>query len=740
MPYAKLPWEVPGVTCPLPPSDEQAEAANPDPTPVLLDELPAPPPLPSSHRRTPRARAPGHAEEIPDRSVVDSLLLRGLSSDQREAVVHGEGPLRILAGPGTGKTEVLARRIAYLSRSGAARLQNMLAVTFTVSAADEMRLRLIDLIGLEGAERVTVCTIHSLCAKIIHAHGGGFGRDREHLISDPATVARIARAILADPTGEELRGELRRFGKVPVAEALERISLAKNRLWSIEDYAERSEHQARTVIAALWRELDAQMRAANSFDFDDLLVCTVALLHDDHRLREHYRERYRWMLIDEFQDVNVAQMEIVRLLIAPHGNLTVVGDDDQCLYEFRLAEVENILNFTDDFPQARTVKLSVNRRSRTEILIVATLLIAHNKRRVAKELVACCGHGGFVGERFYRTDEHEASDVADLVETEIAIGRDPGEILVLCRNTRPLRYLRQRLQERGIKVRLLGEQSLWERSEIRDAIAYLALLANPYDAGAYRRAVAAPRDRKPFSQGKVKTPTRGIDKGALGIVKFAREERIDLIDASLRAEEIPEVRANARAQVREFAAAVNRIRRQSWSRGPARPSIGALVDLTLKIAGGPIQTYQYLRDHARNRAVREDANRVLEDLRSLTRSAHSYEQATTEEQPTLAGFLESLGPSDGLEVNAAHDDRVTLSTIHNAKGTETETVIVIGLEEGLLPDHRSSGEPKKLEGERKLAYTAVTRAKVNLLFTHVATRNGAATRGPSRFLGEAGLL
>ncbi len=737
MPYATLPWEVPGVTCPLPLPDGQTAPENPDAAPVLLRELPAPPPAPTRKPRArPRARPPGRADDTAERSP----LLDGLSRDQREAVIQGEGALLIYAGPGTGKTMTLARRVAYLSEQRLARLQQMLAVTFTVRAADEMRLRLIDLIGIEGAERVTVCTIHSLCCKIIRAHGGGFGRDREHVIADTATVARIARAIIANEGRPQVRGAHHRFDELPVTEALAEISLAKNRLWSVEEYMERSEHKQGTLIGALWRELDAQMRAANAFDFDDLLVCTAALLHDDERLREHYRERYRWMLIDEFQDVNVAQMEIVRQLMAPGGNLTVVGDDDQCLYEWRAAEVENILNFTDDFPLARTVKLSVNRRSRVEILAAAMRLIAHNRGRVAKDVVPYCGEGGFVGERFYPTDEHEASDVADLVETEIAIGRGPGEILLLCRNTMPLRYLQQRLQERGIKVRFLGDQSLWERSEIRDAIAYLALLANPYDAAAFRRAVSAPRDRKPFSQGKVRTPTRGIDKGAGSIVAFARAQRIDLIDATLRAEEVAQVRASARPALRELAAALDRIRRESWAGGPARPSVGACVDLTLNIAGGPIQTYQYLRDHAQTRPVREDANRVLEDLRSLARSAHRYEQATTEEQPTIAGFLESLGPSDGLEVDAAHDDRVTVSTIHSAKGAETETVIVIGLEEGLLPDYRSSGDRKKLEGERRLAFTAATRAKDNLLFTHVATRNGAPTQGPSRFLGEAGLL
>lgn len=728
MAYASLPFEVPGVTCPLPPSDGERAAETPDREPVLLSDWPTPPQPPRAQSQDrPGTRPPG-----------PSQLLEGLSSEQRRAVTHGDGPLLISAGPGTGKTTTLAARAAYLAEGGLARPHEIVAVTFTRRAVEELRLRLIELPGSSGAASVNVCTIHKLCAGIVRAHAGEFGRNKDYLICDRTTSERLAREVTHGHACAAVSVELERCGGRAPEDLLEQISLAKNSAWNIEDYLRRSEDPACTVVAAVWQELEVQLRAANAFDFEDLLVCAVKLLQANRGLREHYRERYRWMLIDEFQDVNVAQMELVRLLMAPNGNLTVAGDEDQCLYAWRLADPENILNFTTDFPCATSVTLSVNRRSRTEIIRAASCLIEHNKARVQKDLVAVRAGGAFLGVRFYPTDEHEAFDLGELIATELELGRVPREILVLCSKRRPLEHLQRRLEDRGIKLRVLGGRSLWERSEIRDAIASVQLLSNPYDRDAYERAATAPRDRKPFSRGKVKPPTRGTDRDVASILTFAERKEPDLIKATLRIDEIDGVRANAREPLREFAAALNRIRRAGWLTGPARPSLAGLVDRALKIGNGPVNTYEYLRDHAESRSVREDANRVLEDLRSLTRAAERYEESAGELQATLVGFLDSLD-TEGHEVDAAHDDRVTLATVHSAKGTEAEIVIVIAAEEDLLPDWRATGDQAMLEGQRRLIYTAVTRAKDNLLLTHVATRDGAATEGPSRFLAEAGL-
>jgi DNA helicase-2/ATP-dependent DNA helicase PcrA len=667
-----------------------------------------------------------------------SALLNGLTDEQSTVVSHGAGPMRVLAPPGTGKTEVLARRVGYLIEQRVARPRQIIAMTFTTRAADEMRVRLIDLVGPRTAQLVTVCTIHSLCARIIRSHASVFARKADYEIYDPATLTRLARAALADPANEALDAEHERLGAPRVEDLLAEISRAKNLLWSIEHYREASEHPAATLIADLWAQLDAQMRESNAFDFDDLLVCTAQLLGADERLRAHYRDRYRWMMIDEFQDVNLAQMEIARQLMAPGGNLTVFADDDQSLYAFRGADASNVLNFAADFPEAVTVTLSKNFRSRKEILDAALRAIAHNKVRVHKPLEAVRGPGGWIGVRHYNTDEEEAREVADLIEAATAGGRDPTEILVLARNIKPLRNLQQRLTARAIKTRLVGGQSLWERSEIRDAIAYLTVLANPYDAAAFYRSVTAPRDTKPFRNGNVKPPKRGIDKGVGEIIAFAERNGLDLIDAALRPQEIPGVRSGARAPLREYAQGIDAARRASWSSAPSRPSVASLVDRTLRMPGGVIPAYEMLRDNARNRGVGEDAARVLEDLRSLIRSANRYDQTAGEEEPTIIGFLETLGLESAQELDAEHDDRLTLSTIHSAKGTQAAIVIVIAVEEDLLPDYRAS-DTVALEQERKLFYTAITRGGEFVWLIYTSSREGAATSGASCLLPEAGL-
>jgi DNA helicase II / ATP-dependent DNA helicase PcrA len=685
----------------------------------------------SSDRLSPRNSPAGPGDQR-------SALLNGLTDEQRTVVCHGAGPMRVLAPPGTGKTEVLARRVGYLIEQRVARPRQIVAMTFTTRAADEMRVRLTDLVGPRTAKLVTVCTIHSLCRRIISSHASEFGRKADYEIYDPATFTRLARAALADPANEALDAEHERLGAPRVEDLLAEISRAKNLLWSIKHYREVSEHPAAALIADLWTQLEAKMRESNAFDFDDLLVFTAQLLGTNETLHAYYRERYRWMMIDEFQDVNFAQMEIARQLMAPGGNLTVFGDDDQSLYAFRGADASNVLNFTADFPDAVTVTLSENFRSRKEILDVALRLIAHNKVRIHKPLKAVLGPGGWIGVRHYNTDEEEAREVADLIDTAIAGGRDPTEILVLARNIKPLRHLQQRLTARAIKTRLVGGQSLWERSEIRDAIAYLTVLANPYDDAAFYRSVTAPRDTKPFSNGNVKPPKRGIDKGVREIIAFAERNGLDRIEATLCCREIPGVRSGARAPLLEYAQGIDAARRASWSSAPSRPSVASLVDRTLRMPGGVIPAYEMLRDNARNRGVGEDAARVLEDLRSLIRSANRYDQTAGEEEPTIIGFLETLGLESAQELDAEHDDRLTLSTIHSAKGTQAVIVIVIAVEEDLLPDYRAN-DTVALEQERKLFYTAITRGAEFVWVIHTSSREGAATSGPSGLLPEAGL-
>ena len=675
---------------------------------------------------------------LPSASV--SAALQGLAfhAGQLEAVTYGEGPLLILAGPGTGKTFTIAARMVDLVEQGKARPHEILAITFARKAAEDMRRRLIELVGVTRAGSLPVWTIHKLCRRIVRAHAAELGRSRDFEMFNRPRCKRLVASIIGTHACDEVRGELERTGQRPrddlVKELVDEISLAKNALWNIADYLEHSHQRAKTLVAAVWRELERRLQAANAFEFDDLLVHAVGLLSQNERLRAHYAERYLWLLVDEFQDVNRAQMALVRLLKAPSGNLTVVGDEDQCLYGFRLAGPENIINFTSVFPEAATVTLTVNRRNRPNILRAALGVIAHNESRVPKPLVPLQEEDGFLGAWGYPTDAREAADIVRLISTELSFGRDPREILVLCSQHRPLEYLQRRLEDSGIRVRLLGGRSLWELSPIRDAIAVMQVLANPFHAKAFRRVLRAPSDEQPFTRGSVTPPRLCSDRDVGRILEFAEQHEPDLISATLRVEEIDGISARARATLRELAAALDRIRRRGWSQA-TRPTLTSLISAALNIRGGPVSAYEYLHDHAANDIVRADASRVLEDLVSLRRAAERYEEFPGGLPPTLAGFVESLEEPDEHELSLGHDDRVTLATIHAGKGGEAETVIVIAAEDGLLPDWRSP-----LEEQRRLFYVAATRAKNNLLFTWVATRDGRRTDGPSRFLAEARLI
>lgn len=690
------------------------------------------------------------ATPAPDTQTTINALLDGRTEAQQEAILHGPGPMLIFAGPGAGKTATMVRRIAYLIASGQARPTEILAVSFTARAADEVRVRLIDLIGVQQAKHVTVCTFHSVCARMIRPYAQTFGRNSDYTMHDPSTVSRLLKMVMSDADRTRIQYEMERTGIPPVKEVLDQISEAKNRLWSPPEYLEQSQHPLRALVAELWTELEAEMRESNAFDFDDLLVNSVRLLGSYEGIRSYYRDRYKWVLIDEFQDTNDAQMAFVSLLAGPHGNLTVIGDDDQAIYGFRLARVEHILGFAQTFPAAKTVVFGHNFRCREEILGPAVRTVSHNSQRHPKALIAVRGGGGIAQVCAFHDEEDEAAQIAASLAQQINTGQIRGsEVLVVCRQSRPMQTLQNRLYEQGIKVRLVGGQSLWERTEVKDAIAHLHLLANPYDAGAFSRALGSPTDRKPFNKGGMKAPTRGIDKGIALIVAFARDHEIDLIDAAIRVAEVPHlgVRRTALDQVAAFGRDLDRVRRNMWEAGYGQVNVGRAVIQTLTMDGGMVSAYQALRDSGEDAVVRRDATRVLDDLRSLIRTAQNYEEGLVErgEAPTLTGFLEHLGV-DGAgqtghqEVDSESDDRVTLSTIHGAKGTESRLVYLLGAEEGLLPNYRTvqDGDIAEMEEERRLFYVAATRAKDMLILTHCRTRGGRHSQGPSRFLTEAG--
>ena len=654
-------------------------------------------------------------------------LLDGLTPEQAQAVRHGRGPLLLIAGPGAGKTKTLIHRVARLLATGAAQPWEILAVTFSVRAAGELRLRLADLLGEQVARGVTAATFHSICARMLREHAAVFGRTADYTVYDQTDVRRVIEWLLSDQQRGQIQQALADYGQPAAAEVLAEISLAKNRLLSPDSYEQAARHTAAPLIATVWREAEVELQRSNSFDFDDLLVHAVRLLAEHPHRLAFYRHRWRWLLVDEYQDTNEAQSVLVALLAGADGSVCCVGDDDQLLYSWRGAEPRNMLAFGERFPAHTRIVLGRNFRCRAEILEAAVACVAHNTEREPKALIADRGAGGDVRVIAYNSDRHEAESVAGAIAQALAQGIPAGEVLVLGRTGYSLGPVQAGLARAGIPHRVLGSLGLYERSEVRDALAYLALLANPADAQAFKRAVGSPR--------------RGVGATTANrVIQAAREtHQGDLITASAHANAIESIRPPAmRDRLRRFGEGLQQVRRELRD----GRSLGHVVVAAVMLDGGLVAHHQHRRDSSPKPDERQDAERVLEDLRSLCRAAQAYAEQQPE-QTTLAGFLEHAAGLHAHELAAGEPDRrITVSTIHRAKGTEARLVVLIGCEERLLPSWRALQSPdgEQLAEERRLFYVACTRAKDQLILTHAATRGGRPTGGPSRFLAEARLI
>jgi len=660
-----------------------------------------------------------HAPPGPER------LLAGLTPEQAQAVTFGSGPVLLLAGPGAGKTRTLTHRAAYLLASGRAKPWEILAVTFSVRAASELRLRLADLLGDRVARGVTAATFHSVCARLLREHASVFARTESYTIYDQADMRRVVDWLLSDAERGEIQRALADYGQPASAELLAEISRAKNALLTTESYERSAQHPGAPLIAAVWRESERELRRCNAMDFDDLLAFAVRLLSEHPHRLAWLRARWRWIVADEFQDTSHAQAILVDLLAGPDGNLCVCGDDDQVIHTWRHADPRHILDFHHRHPARTEIVLGRNFRSRAEILEAAVRCVSHNERRAPKALIAMRGPGGRVRVRAFANEFAEANWVTGQIADALAGGTPPGEILALARTGYATEPLQRALAHAGIPHRVLGSLGLYERSEVRDALSYLTLLQNPVDAQAFRRAVGSPR--------------RGVGAATVTkMVAWARERHGgDLIAASAHAGELDGIRSEAaRVRLGEFGVVLEQIRGEL----AAGRSLGHVVIATVTMPGGLVRHFQHQRDHTPNAERRADAERVLEDLRSLCRAAQAYEEH--EEHPTLGGFLEQAAGLHAQELDAGTDRRITVSTIHRAKGTEAQAVALLGCEEQLLPSWRSisSPDPERLAEERRLFYVAATRAKDRLLITHVAERGRRPTGGPSRFLTEAGLV
>ncbi len=635
-------------------------------------------------------------------AVAPDSLLEGLNEPQREAVLHGEGPLLILAGAGSGKTRVLTHRIAHLVGTGQARPGEILAITFTNKAAQEMRERVETLVG-NRARAMWVMTFHSACARMLRADADKLGYTRGFTIYDEQDSLRLVKACV-----DELDVDPKRFAPRGIRR---QISDAKNQLLDAEAYRLKVSTFFEQTAADVYDLYEKRLHAANAMDFDDLLFRCVNLFELFEEVRNRYRRAFRHVLVDEYQDTNRAQYRWLQLLTEEHRNLFVIGDDDQSVYAFRGADIENILGFERDHPDATVVKLEQNYRSTQTILNASNAVISNNRQRKDKFLWSELGDGDPVHVRELEDEHAEARFVVSEIERLVDEGASRDEVAVFYRTNAQSRVLEDMLVRYGVGYQVIGGTRFYERAEIKDALAYLTLLVNPSDTVAFSRVVNSPR--------------RGIGATSQGrLVGYANTVGEPIWEVASEPESVPGLAAAAIKAVDRFMSVMERLR----ERAEGGASVGELLAETLDETG-------YTDALRAERTI--EAQGRLENLEELVGVAREYD-ATAEEGGSVEEFLQQLALFS--EQDNLRDDEgiVTLMTLHNAKGLEFGIVFIIGLEDGVFP-HMRSIESGDLEEERRLAYVGITRAKRQLYLSHARTRllfGGRDWNMRSRFVDE----
>ncbi len=628
--------------------------------------------------------------------------LADLNPAQRQAVLTTEGPLLVIAGAGSGKTRVLTHRVAHLLAAVGAKPNELLAITFTNKAAQEMKERVERALG-PVARAIWIMTFHSACGRILRREAERLGYRSNFTIYDQADQVRVVKACL-----EELDRDPKRF----VPRGLHaQISKAKNQLISADEYAARVASFYDQTVADVYQLYQRRLFASNAVDFDDLLMLTVDVLRRFPEAHERWAKAFRYILVDEYQDTNHAQYVLLKLLASEHQNLMAVGDPDQSVYSFRGADIRNILEFERDFPDTRVIPLEQNYRSTNTILSAANAVISHNRERKEKTLWSELGEGELV-HVVETEDEHaEARFVAAEIAALIGGGYSASEIAVTYRTNAQSRVLEDVLVRQGIDYLVIGGPRFYERAEIKDAIAYLQVLDNPFDAVSLLRIANRPR--------------RGIGDTSLArLVTYADGLGISLWDATAHPEEAGLAPASARA-VKGFRSAM-----ESLLATASDSSVANLVEAALGRTG-------YLEALDAERTI--EARGRIENLEELVGVAREYD--TSAQEPSLSGFLQEISLYSDQDALRGDDDeagQVTLLTLHNAKGLEFRAVFMLGLEEGIFP-HVRSLEENSLEEERRLCYVGMTRAKERLTLTHAMRRNlfgRSEANLPSRFLDE----
>ena len=625
-------------------------------------------------------------------------LLDSLNPVQRQAVEHTEGALLLLSGAGSGKTRVITHRIAHLIRHHNVSPFNILAVTFTNKAAGEMKTRLEALIG-DISRQLWVSTFHSSCARILRRDIEQLGYSRTFTIYDTTDQQTLIKEILKTL-------QLREDQNNPRA-ILGMISNAKNELIKPDLYAETAEDFFEQRVAQIYRIYQDYLRENEALDFDDLIMLTVELFESCPDVLEYYQDKFQYILIDEYQDTNHSQYRLVHALAKKHQNICVVGDDDQSIYSWRGADITNILNFEQDYPNTTILRLEQNYRSTQNILSAAYEVVRNNRRRKEKQLWTenDTGEGIICYEAM--DEVNEAGYVVQEIQNWKSRGLKYGDCVIFYRINAQSRTFEDALRSDNIPYQIVGGLRFYERMEVKDVLAYLRVIVNPADTISLKRII--------------NTPRRGIGATTIQqLENFANAEGISLFEAVMQVREIPTIRSAAQEKVRAFADLI-------LSLSPNEPPVQT-IETTLERTG-------YL-DYLEGARTIEAQSRV-ENVGELITAAAEYEQ--NELEPTLFGFLEMVTLTADIDSMDDKSDVVTLMTLHSAKGLEFPIVFMVGVEEGSLPHQRATSSEDELEEERRLCYVGITRAKEQVYLTHANLRRlygREEYRARSRFIDE----
>ena len=608
-----------------------------------------------------------------------------LNEQQKEAVFCTEGPLLLLAGAGSGKTRVLTHRIAYLIDQGV-NPYHIMAITFTNKAATEMRERVDQLVGY-GAEHIWVSTFHSTCVRILRRHIDKLGFGNSFTIYD------------ADDQKSLIRGICKQFKidtkMLPERSIIREISSAKDEFMTPSEYEAKHQYDFnKKKIAEIYREYQKQLRSNNALDFDDLLFKTVELFQFHPEVLDYYQERFQYIMVDEYQDTNTIQFQLISMLARKYRNLCVVGDDDQSIYKFRGANIKNILNFENVFPDAQVIKLEQNYRSTQNILNAANEVIANNAGRKEKKLWTENEEGDLIEFHQYGTEYEEAEQIASEIEKLAGEGYEYKNMVILYRTNAQSRVFEERFMIKNIPYRIVGGTNFYQRKEVKDMICYLKAVGNGMDDLAVRRIINVPR--------------RGIGAATIDKINtYAIENDISFLDACFQADSITTL-GNAKKKIRGFADMIQEFRDQE-----KRGSLEDLFHFVLEKTG-------YVEGLKAEKT--EEAESRIENISELLNKIVTYEQEA--EEPSLGELLEEIAlvaDIDGLEDS---DNRVILMTLHSAKGLEFPYVFICGMEDGIFPSYMTiiSENDEDMEEERRLCYVGITRAKKKLYLSAAKRR------------------